>query len=491
MKVPFLKNLLDRRVPRIFGVYVGGSWGILQFVDWLEKRYVLSPHLTTFSLVILVSLIPTVLIVAYLHGKPGRDKWTKLEKIGIPTNLLFTILLLFLLFYGKNLGAATEKITVENEEGNRVERVVPKREFRKSVAIFNFENKSGDAELDWLQFGLSLWLRYDLYQDFFLETIIMSDSSSFYDRMKDAGFPELVGLPFSLERKIAADYYMHYFLTGDFTQSENQLTVKTALYETERGKSIAERTITGGDIFTLIDRITVQLKRDLGLPDYQLQETVDLPVSEVATNSLDAMKLMTLGAKAMLIERDYEAALQYFEQSVQVDPTCAVAYFSIGSINFELKQQEKARKAFEQALKYKYKLPGSIEYFVKDLYFTLTGDAEKAFKVRKMRVELYPDDTVARSNLIAAYINREQLDKAITEYNKLIEIAPEPSKYYHDIGKVYLDKGVFDEALKYYQRYADEFPDEARSFKKLAELYEAMGDIQQAKTASERALLLE
>jgi len=484
------KNLLDRRIPQILGVYLGGSWGVLQFVEWLVNRYVLSPYLIDFSIVILVSLIPTVLIVAYLHGKPGRDKWTRVEKIGIPVNLLFTVVLLFLFFHGKNLGAATEKITVENEEGNRVEHVVPKREFRKSVAVFNFENKSGDAELDWLQFGLSLGLRFDLYQDFFLETILMSDSS-FYGRMKDAGFPETVGLPFSLERKIAADYYMHYFLTGDFTRSDNQLTVKTALYETERGKLIAERTITGSDIFTLIDRITVQLKADLGLPDYQLQETEDLPVSEVTTNSLDAMKLMTLGAKAMLIESDYEAALQYLEQSVQVDPTCAFAYFGIGAINAELNQQGKALKAFEQALKYKYKLPGSLELFVKIVYFTLKGDSEKAFNLSKTRVELYPDDIVARSNLIDSYITKEQLDEAITEYKKLIEIAPEPSKYYHDIGKIYLIKGVFDEALKYYQRYADEFPDEVRSFTKLAELYEEIGDFQQAKTSYEKALLFE
>ena len=121
----------------------------------------------------------------------------------------------------------------------------------------------------------------------------------------------------------------------------------------------------------------------------------------------------------------------------------------------------------------------------------LTGDSEKGFSILKMRADLYPDDIAARQMLIDGYKMKEQLDEAITEYKKLIEIAPEPSKYYHDIGKLYLDKGVSDEALKYYQRYADEFPDEVRSFKKLAELYEEMGDFQQAKTAYEKALLLE
>jgi len=481
-----LKNLLERRVPQILGVYLGGSIATVQFVDWLVNRYVLSPHLTNFSLVILVSMIPTILIMAYLHGKPGRDKWTKVEKIGIPVNLLFTIVLLILIFYGKDLGAATKTVTVTDEEGKQIQRVIPKSEFRRSVAIFNFDNHSGNSELDWLQYGLARCLSYDLYQDLFLET---KDAFEMHNRMAEAGYSEGVGLPFTLKRKIANEFHLRYFLSGDFIQSDNQLMVNSSLYETERAKLVAENTITGDDIFTLVDKMTVQLKRDLDIPEHHLQGAEDLPVSEIATASVDALRLATLGT--LYFQHDSEALQQYLEQSIQEDPTFALAHYMLAVLYFSLGQNDKAIKTIEKAMQYIYKLPERVQFEVKDFYFQMKGEPEKRANLLEIRVELYPDDINAHEALADVYRAREQLDEAITEYEKIMTLAPQPYNYYHDIGEMYLKKGEIDEALKYAQRYVEQFPKESRSFTKLAELYQNIGDYQQAKSHYERALLIE
>jgi hypothetical protein len=119
-----VKDLIQRRVPQILGIYLATSWAIIEFLDWLINRFSISPHLPEFGLVILASMIPTVLLLAYFHGKPGRDTWTKIEKIGIPTNALAAIFLLLFLFRGKDLGAATARVTLEDEEGQTIERVI-------------------------------------------------------------------------------------------------------------------------------------------------------------------------------------------------------------------------------------------------------------------------------------------------------------------------------------------------------------------------------
>ncbi len=98
-KVSPFKNLINRRVPQIMGIYLAASWGIVQFVEWIVNRYLLSPNLTDLALVILLSLIPSSLIVAYYHGRPGRDRWKKTEKVGIPFNIAITIFLV-LFFFG-------------------------------------------------------------------------------------------------------------------------------------------------------------------------------------------------------------------------------------------------------------------------------------------------------------------------------------------------------------------------------------------------------
>ena len=100
---PFFKDLWQRRVPQILGIYLGTCWAIIEFVSGLlVDRYLLSPYLIDFTLIILISLIPSVLMLAYFHGKPGRDRWTNFERIGVPVNILLSIILLIILFNGKN-----------------------------------------------------------------------------------------------------------------------------------------------------------------------------------------------------------------------------------------------------------------------------------------------------------------------------------------------------------------------------------------------------
>ncbi|MBC8230865.1 tetratricopeptide repeat protein [bacterium] len=486
------KNLLDRRVPHILGAYLGGSVATVGFVDLLINRYALSHHLMTFCLVLLVSLIPTVLLLAYLHGKSGRDKWTKIEKIGIPTNFLFTVLLLILIFHGKGLGATTRTVTVTDEEGKQIERVIPKSEFRRSVALFNFDNRTGNSELDWLQYGFTLCLDSDLSQDLFLETkSAFGFDRSMYHHIAEAGFSEGVELPFTLKRKIAKEFHMRYFLSGDFTQSDNQLMLNSSLYETERGKLVAENRITGDDIFSLIDTVTIQLKRDLDIPKHHLQGVEDLPVSEIITASVDALRLTTLGLKAWLFQNDLEVVPQYLEKSIQEDPTFAFAHYMLGAFYTHLSQNEKAIKGLEKAMQYIYKLPESLQFGVKDFYFQMKGEPEKRVNLLKMRVELYPDDIKAHEELAYVYRTKDQLDKAIAEYEKIMTLTPQPYNYYHVLSDIYLKQGQIDEALKYVQRYAEQFPKESRSFIELAGLYKHIGDYQQAKSHYERALLIE
>ncbi|MCH7679965.1 hypothetical protein IID10_11495 [candidate division KSB1 bacterium] len=164
-------DLIDRRVPQILGIYLGACWAVVQFVDFLVNRYILSPHLTDVAIVVLISFIPTIMLLAYFHGKPGRDHWTRVEKIGIPFNLVLTALLVFYIFSGQELGAASKMVIIQDEQGNQIEQVIPKSQFRKKVALFFFVNKTGDSKLDWLQYGFVSLLEFDFVQDPFLDML--------------------------------------------------------------------------------------------------------------------------------------------------------------------------------------------------------------------------------------------------------------------------------------------------------------------------------
>ena len=95
MKKTFLKELLDRRVPQILGSYFIGATTLLFFIDWLVAKYGFSDYYTSLALFGLISILPSVIILAYFHGAPGKDEWTRIEKFGIPVNILFIAIALF------------------------------------------------------------------------------------------------------------------------------------------------------------------------------------------------------------------------------------------------------------------------------------------------------------------------------------------------------------------------------------------------------------
>ena len=150
----FGRELLRRRVPQIVGAYLAGGWILLEFTDWTVNRYVLSSHVTDFVVASWLLLLPAIAILAWNHGSPGRDEWRRAETVGIALNLLLAGVILFSVFRGQDLGAATNTVVVRDEEGRELVRQIPKGEFRRRVALFSFTNGSGDPELDWLQYAL-------------------------------------------------------------------------------------------------------------------------------------------------------------------------------------------------------------------------------------------------------------------------------------------------------------------------------------------------
>ena len=94
----FIKELLNRRIPQIIGSYIIAATSLVLFIDWLVARYDFPQYYVTLALFGIISILPSVIILAYFHGTPGKDEWTRIEKIGIPTNILFIAVMLFIGF---------------------------------------------------------------------------------------------------------------------------------------------------------------------------------------------------------------------------------------------------------------------------------------------------------------------------------------------------------------------------------------------------------
>ena len=84
-----IKKILNRRIPQILGSYFIAGTSLVLFIEYLVEKYEFPIYLPTMSLIALVGILPSVLILAYFHGAPGKDEWNKIEKVGIPINVFF------------------------------------------------------------------------------------------------------------------------------------------------------------------------------------------------------------------------------------------------------------------------------------------------------------------------------------------------------------------------------------------------------------------
>ena len=100
MKKSLIKELLSRRVPQIIGSYFIASTSMILFLDWLKINYAFPKEFITLALFGAVSILPSVVILAYFHGAPGKDEWTKIEKIGVPINIIFIFSILVIGYKG-------------------------------------------------------------------------------------------------------------------------------------------------------------------------------------------------------------------------------------------------------------------------------------------------------------------------------------------------------------------------------------------------------
>jgi len=489
---PFARNEQaggrGRRLAWVLGVYLVAGAGVILLTRWLSDHLVLSPHLDDLVIVALLALLPAVFLFGMGRGGPAVGGWNKALRIGFPVNLLAAAALLVLIFGGKELGAVTKAVTVRNELGQEIQRVIPKAELRKRLAVMFFENDTGDSAQDWLQYGLSLMVVYDLSQDLFLHLNSGFDLAS---EMKAAGFPSGTGLPLTLKRKIADDEHLDYFASGSIAVTGEAYTIETTLHQTKTGKLIATRSVTGEDLFALAVEIALQIKRDLDIPERHIEETKDLPASEILTESIDAFRLFIAGLEALRVEDDWPLAIERIEQAVDEDPTFALAMLTLQDVYTLANQGDKRGPVLERLMQHLYKLPERDQFRTKASYYGQKEEPEKTLAVVKMWAELYPEDANAHATLALIHWTRDEIDESIASYRRILELDPQHGDVYLRVGELCAQKGDFEEARAAYQAYAERFPDNREGFSALAELHENMGDYESARSSHERALLVD
>jgi tetratricopeptide (TPR) repeat protein len=487
MSKGIVNDLLDRRVPQYLAAYLAGSWILVEFFAFLEERFLLSPHLTNLVLLLLLLMLPSVALFTYFHGRRGPDRWRRAEKIFIPLNVLVTVGVLAALFAGRDLGAMTTTVTVEGPDGEAVERVVPKSEFRKSLVLFPFAVEDGSQDSRALAHGALNVLTIDLLQDSFIDA---RPPALYRDKARRAGY-EVWEVPRPLKRRIAHELDIGHFVDGTFSHDGSKFGLSVLLHDAERGGLVAEHSYEGADLMALIDDAAIQLRKDLGLPERYVEETLDLPARDHATASLEALRAYGEGELAVLERDDYEAARLALQRAVELDPTYAIAAFNLYQVSILGGDVAAGTAAIRQAMDHLYRMPERFQFAVRAEWYAIQRDLPKAFAVYEMWAELYPQDLDAQ--LYSAQVRTFQGDRegALAAFEKALALDPTRLDIVEEIGKLNERLGRPDAARAAFERIIAERPGDETGLMLLGQLESRVGNHEAARALYERASLVE
>ncbi|HUP89855.1 MAG TPA: tetratricopeptide repeat protein [Longimicrobiales bacterium] len=479
-----IQNLTERRVPQFIAIYLGASWGLVQFVDFISSRYGMSPRWTDLTLLAMVLLLPSVLLYTYHHGRPGPDEWQKSEKIFIPLNIIALIGILTLAGTTTNLSAVTTTVKIKDEKGNTVERVVANKAYRKRVALFEFDNAAGTDK--WLSLAPTLLTAMDLEQQQFIQSV---PSIGMKQRLLEAGYKEGTGVPLSLKRELAEERHIPYFVAGTIQQTTTGVTARVQLYETATAKKISEHTFTGPTVADIADMMSENLIKDLDIPVIT-DDKPNMQVAELTTQNAQAMRYCMEAIQAAIWKNDYAGGKALLDKAAAADPTFAMAQMQRWSFATVVGAQKDAQAAIQSSLDHNYRLPERTRHFVKYYYYIAKQDYPHAFAVVDMLSQLYPEDIEVLEAKVQVASVRDDKDGAIASLNKMLELDPTQSDKILRLGNLYEAKGDAPNALKQYERYTSEHNNISSAHVTLANLYRKTGDATKAKNAYEQALLV-
>jgi tetratricopeptide (TPR) repeat protein len=187
------------------------------------------------------------------------------------------------------------------------------------------------------------------------------------------------------------------------------------------------------------------LRRRLGESLATIQQ-YDVPVTDATTGSLEALRAYGQGVKARATKGD-EAAIAFFQQAIEFDPSFALAYAKLGVVFGNLGRQDEARANALKAWELRDRVSEYERLYINWNHASrVLQDQQKTLEALQILTASYPRDFAAQNNLGVYYNSRGDFEKALDAYRAAMALAPDEPLPHSNAAYVLLFLGRLDEA---------------------------------------------
>lgn len=514
--IQFWQELNQRRVVRAITVYIASAFAVLEAVDLIFPKIGLPSWAMTIIMIILAVGLIFVIVVTWIYDiTPEGIKRTDDKNPQSETNKNVSGYRLSewdstatqspeeILHYP---GTVYSDLIVKEKKKGRIynyssmvvvmavmvlfmfssANTVPfsKRDW---VVITDFENQTGEPVFD-----KSLYTAFTLTanQSSHINILPRSRIIETLARMEKK---DLLLIDEATGREIAMREGINIYVVPGISKVGNRYLISARIHDTKTGDLLRTQTLSAenqDEILAKIGQLSKKIRRDFGESRYRIA-TQDKPLKNVTTSSLEALKLYSLGIDYHLMS-NFELARDYYSQALKIDSGFVSAKASLGNILIERFDAEKGRELLSDAVKSVGRLTERERLGILAFYaVNVENDIEKGIEYTKTRINLYPDDAVARNNLGWYYQREGRLEEALKEYKEVVRIDPEMGLTYGGILWIYLEIiGNTDSAMVWAKKMVRDNPENEWSYINLGTAFLCIDSLKSAEKYFRKAMEL-
>jgi len=443
-----IQELQRRKVIRAAAVYVVAAWLLLQVAATIAPIMNLPGWFEKLVLALLVLGFPVALILAWsLELTPDGlvpDPSTRSSHSSrvVDYTLLGVVVagLVWLTFDG--LGPEAPPATAALDP---------------SVAILPFTNLNADDANAAFTSGIHADLLTQIARINTLRTVSRTTVLKYRDSGKTA--PE-----------IASELGVSTIVEGGVQRAGDIVRINVQLIDAAKDQPLwteaFERELTAANVFEIQSQIAKAIAK-------QLQATLTIEerqrLDSVPTQNIEALDAYFVG-RTLLEERNtesLEAAVQYFETVVDLDPGFALGWSGLADANMLLPEysssvdrqlvEDKARAAVRRALDID---PGIPEVQATHAWYELRFyDWDNAEKIFRGALAVAPDNINVLHWLSHVLSFQGRFEEALLHARHAVAVAPDTKMMRTNLTYILVDAGLFDEALEMARHMRETYPD--------------------------------
>ncbi len=450
----FLRSVKERALVPWALIYLAGAWVVLQVVGFAGERLLWSPLISqSLALLAFVGFFVT-LVVAWFHGKRGRQRVTPAEVF---------IITVLLVIAG---GALTLLPGGDQADPGRMPEVgspLAAADDRPSLAALPWINRSGSPEDAYFTDGIHDEILTRLTKISGLRVISRQSVMQFRDSPKTSG-------------EIAEDLGVSYILEGGLLRAGDSVRLNVQLIDARTDDhawaASYDRPLSMANLLSIQTEISQAIADTLRTT---LSPREQEELERTGTENLEAydffLRARDYHTRPGYREADLRSAEALYERAISLDPSFALAHASLSRVHGMMawerfdpsfERREAQREAAEEAMRLQPGLPqahaaiGWMHY--------VRGDFQEALEEYERAQEGLPNDAEILSRIGYAHRRLGNWPEVYAAFEAAARLNPRNPTLFYDLG---------GHSFGFTRRYADAVSAYDRASTLAPDLYDA------------------